>query len=95
MNVWFQKISIPLPPRNDLLWEGGGGYGYFLEPHNVNLSIFIFLCGLCFSHQEKSYRKRIGNNTFMYIIELNTTVKGQILLPGYGKVRISSFWLNL
>lgn len=61
---------------------------------NVNFSIFIFLCGLCFSHQEKSHRERIGNNEFMYI-ELNTTVKGQILLPGYGKVRIRSFWLNL
>ena len=83
MNVWFQKISIPLPVgiSNDLPWGGGGGYGYFLEPHNVNLSIFIFLCGLCFSHQEKSHRKRIGNNEFMYI-ELNTTVKGQILSPG-------------
>ena len=35
---------LPLGISNDLPWGGGGGYGYFLEPHILVCSTFFPFC---------------------------------------------------
>ena len=37
-NSWaFKPPPHPLGISSDIPWEGGGGYGYFLEPHILNI----------------------------------------------------------